>query len=138
MAGKKRDARKGSKAPLEFRNPQLGDALQTQDMAAVAFALRHGPTVVPLMKPGQRDNPLDVGEVWTYRDATTGDVALLLFSDAAHKPESLPPAVALQSPAALRAFLGAHGTAITTVFFDIAGPNPMQATPDDVIAALDA
>ncbi|SIT83733.1 dehydrogenase [Microbacterium sp. RU33B] len=138
MAGKKRDARKGSKAPLEFRNPQLGDALQTQDMAAVAFALRHGPTVVPLMKPGQRDNPLDVGEVWTYRDATTGDVALLLFSDAAHKPESLPSAVALQSPAALRAFLGAHGTAITTVFFDIAGPNPMQATPDDVIAALDA
>ena len=138
MAGKKRDARKGSKAPLEFRNPQLGDALQTQDMAAVAFALRHGPTVVPLMKPGQRDNPLDVGEVWTYRDATTGDVALLLFSDAAHKPESLPPAVALQSSAALRAFLGAHGAAITTVFFDIAGPNPMQATPDDVIAALDA
>ena len=54
MAGKK-----GAK-PLEFRNTQLADALQTQDMAAVAFALRHGPTVVPLMKPGQRDNPLDV------------------------------------------------------------------------------
>lgn len=136
MASGKKRAKK--KEPLEFRNTQLSDALQTQDMAAVAFALRHGPTVVPLLKPGQRDNPLDVGEVWTYRDQNTGQIALLLFSDAAHKPETLPPAVALQSPAALRAFLGAHGEKITTVFFDIAGPHPMQAAPADIIAALDA
>ena len=134
MAGKKR----AKKEPLEFRNTQLSDALQTQDMAAVAFALRHGPTVVPLMKPGHRDNPLDVGEVWTYRDPRTGEIALLLFSDAVHKPETLPPGVALQSPAWLRAFLGAHEHEITTVFLDIAGPNPMQATPTDLIAALDA
>ncbi|MBW9094955.1 dehydrogenase [Microbacterium jejuense] len=136
MAGKKRV--KKSKEPLEFRNTQLSDALQTQDMAAVAFALRHGPTVVPLMKPGQRDNPLDVGEVWTYRDPNTGDLALLLFSDAAHKPAALPPAVALQSPGWLRAFLETHKDSITTVFFDIAGPHPMQAAPVDIIAALDA
>lgn len=136
MAANKRE--KKAKQPLEFRNTQLGDALQTQDMAAVAFALRHGPTVVPLMRPGQRDNPLDAGEVWTYRDANTGDVALLLFSDAAHKPATLPPAVALQSPAWLRAFLGTHESEITTVFFDIAGPHPLQASPADLIAALDA
>jgi hypothetical protein len=136
VAGKKRT--KKAKEPLEFRNTQLSDALQTQDMAAVAFALRHGPTVVPLMRPGQRDNPLDVGEVWTYRDPDTGDVALLLFSDAAHKPASLPPGVAMQSPAWLRAFLGAHEAEITTVFFDIAGPHPLQASPADLIAALDA
>lgn len=134
MAGKKRS----KKEPLEFRNTQLSDALQTQDMAAVAFALRHGPTVVPLMHQGQRDNPLDVGEVWTYRDPRTGDIALLLFSDAAHKPETLPPGVALQSPAWLRAFLGTHQAEITTVFFDIAGPHPLQASPADLIAALDA
>lgn len=133
-SGKKR----GKKAPLEFRNTQLADALQTQDMAAVAFALRHGPTVVPLMKAGTRDNPLDVGEVWTYRDPNTGDIALLLFSDAVNKPETLPPAVALQSPTALRAFLESYGPQITTVFFDIAGPHPMQAAPADIIAALDA
>src|SRR6188472_40266 len=83
MAGKKRAKKK---EPLEFRNTALGDALQTQDMAAVAFALRHGPTVVPLMKAGDRDKPLDVGEVWTYRDPNSGDIALLLFSDAKHKP----------------------------------------------------
>ena len=51
---------------------------------------------------------------------------------------ALPPAVGLQSPAWLRAFLGAHEAEITTVFFDIAGPHPMQATPADLIAALDA
>jgi len=131
MAGKKR-----AKPPLEFRNTQLADALQTQDMAALAFALRHGPTVVPLMRAGQRDDPRDSGEVWTYRDPNTGDVALLLFSDAANKPAALPPAVALQSPAWLQAFLETHRAEITTVFFDIAGPYPMQAAPDDLLAAL--
>lgn len=131
MAGKK-----GAK-PLEFRNTQLADALQTQDMAAVAFALRHGPTVVPLMKPGRRDNPLDVGEVWTFRDPNTGQVALLLFSDAANKPATLPPAVALMPPASLKTFLQAHLDEITTVFFDLAGPHPMQASPADVLAALE-
>jgi hypothetical protein len=136
MAGKKRGGKKTP--PVEFRNPQLADALQTQDMAALAFALRHGPTVVPLMRPAQRDNPLDTGEVWTYRDAQTGQVALLLFSDAAHKPAALPPAVGLHSPGWLRAFLGVHGDEITTVMFDLAGPHPMQAAPADIIAALDA
>ncbi|HAM12098.1 dehydrogenase [Microbacterium schleiferi] len=131
MAGKK-----GAK-PLEFRNTQLADALQTQDMAAVAFALRHGPTVVPLMKPGQRDNPLDVGEVWTFRDPNTGQVALLLFSDAVNKPATLPPAVALMPPASLKTFLEVHRDEITTVFFDLAGPHPMQASPADVLVALE-
>lgn len=134
MAAKK----KGAQPPLEFRNVQLADALQTQDMAAVAFALRHGPTVVPLMREGQRDDPRDSGEVWTFRSPQTGEVALLLFSDAANKPETLPPAVALHSPAWLRTFLGTHGDEITTVFFDIAGPHPLQASPADLLAALDA
>jgi len=133
MAGKKR---KKAKPQPEFRNTALGDALQTQDMAAVAFALRHGPTVVPLMRPGAKDNPLDQGEVWTYRDPKTGQVALLLFSDALHKPETLPPAVALMDPTALLKLLQAYREEITTVFFDIAGPHPMQSTPDDLIAAL--
>jgi hypothetical protein len=135
MAGKKRGRKP---ADLDFRNTALSDALQTQDMAAVAFALRHGPTVAPLLRVGDLDNPLDAGDVWTYRAPDTGDVALLLFSDAAHKPESLPPDVALQSPAWLRTFLVAHEDEITTVFFDIAGPHPLQASPSDLLAALDA
>ena len=71
---------------MEFRSQALAEALERQDMAAVALALRNGNTVVPLLKPGPRDRPLDGGEVWTYRDPGTGDVALLLFSDAANKP----------------------------------------------------
>ena len=122
----------------EFRNTQLTDALQTQDMAAVAFALRHGPTVVPLLRPGSRDDPRDSGEVWTYRDPATGEVALLLFSDATHKPATLPPHVGLHSPLWLRDFLATHGEVITTVFFDIAGPHPLQAAPADLLAALEA
>jgi len=139
-SGKKASGRKGKgpKEPLAFRNTALTDALQTQDMAAVAFALRHGPTVVPLMRPGKRDDPRDAGEVWMYRDPDTHELALLLFSDAVHKPTALPPHVGLQSPGWLRAFLSTHGDEITTVFFDIAGPHPMQAAPADVIAALDA
>ncbi|MBB2976905.1 hypothetical protein FHX49_002493 [Microbacterium endophyticum] len=134
-SGKKR---KNKAASQEFRNTALSDALQTQDMAAVAFALRHGPTVVPLLRQGSRDDPRDAGEVWTYRDPNSGDIALLLFSDATHKPETLPPAVALQSPEWLLAFLATHGEQITTVFFDIAGPHAMQATPADLIEALGA
>ncbi|MEV7693820.1 dehydrogenase [Microbacterium sp. NPDC089189] len=136
MAGKQKRGKKGDGPELEFRNTALSDALQTQDMAAVAFALRHGPTVVPLMRTGARDNPLDQGEIWTYRDPSNGQVALLLFSDAANKPETLPPHVGLQGPDWLRVFLDAHRDEITTVFLDIAGPHPMQATPTDLLAAL--
>ncbi|WP_159502116.1 dehydrogenase [Microbacterium sp. 18062] len=135
MAGKK--SRKRDEPDIDFRNTALADALQTQDMAAIAFALRHGPTVVPMMRAGARDNPLDQGEVWTYRDPENGQVALLLFSDAAHKPETLPPAVGLQSPEWLRTFLTAYRDEITTVFLDIAGPHPVQATPADLLAALE-
>jgi len=124
--------------PARFRSEALAQALERQDMAAVALALRNGTTIVPLLKPGARDNPLDGGEVWTYRDPNTGEIALLLFSDAKHKPAALPPTVALQSPSWLRTFLGTHQEAITTVFLDIAGPHPMQASPTDLIAALDA
>ena len=120
----------------EFRNVALTDALQTQDLATVAFALRHGPTVVPLI-PAGGDDPLDAG-VWTYRDPSSGEIALLLFSDAVHKPATLPPGVALNTPGWLRAFLGLHEDDIATVFIDIAGPHPMKATPTDLIAALDA
>jgi hypothetical protein len=133
--------RKGSGKPgeqVEFRSEALAVALEKQDIAAVALALRYGNTVVPLVKPGPRDNPLDSGEVWTYRDPKTGEVALLLFSDAANKPANLPPAVGLQSPEWLRSFLRRYESTITTVFLDIAGPHPMQAPPSELLKALEA
>ncbi|WP_400996309.1 dehydrogenase [Agromyces sp. GXQ0307] len=134
MAGPKRSK---PTQPVEFRSQALAEALERQDMAAVALALRNGNTVVPLIKPGPRDKPLDGGEVWTYRDPKTGEVALLLFSDAKHKPANLPPAVGLQSPAWLKTFLTRYETTITTVFLDIAGPHPMQASPTELLRALE-
>ncbi|GAA1062008.1 hypothetical protein GCM10009573_34360 [Agromyces bracchium] len=92
---------------------------------------------MPLIKPGPRDKPLDGGEVWTYRDPKTGEVALLLFSDAKHKPANLPPAVGLQSAGWLKTFLTRYETTITTVFLDIAGPHPMQASPTELLKALE-
>lgn len=131
-------ASRNKRAKLDFRNTALGDALQTQDMAAIAFALRHGPTVVPLMRPASPKDPDDTGEVWTFRDPETGNIALLLFSDARHKPSTLPPAVGLHSPEWLHQFLTVYRDTITTVFFDIAGPHPLQATPEELLRALDA
>ena len=137
-AATKKSGKRNRPTPKEFRSEALAQALENQDIAAVALALRHGNTVVPLIKPGPRDNPLDGGEVWTYRDANTGEVALLLFSDARHKPANLPPGVGVYSPAWLRAFLTQYRDTITTVFFDIAGPHTMQAAPDELLKALDA
>lgn len=136
MAKKRAGAKRP--APEDFRSEALAQALEKQDMAAVALALRNGNTVVPLIKPGARDNPLDGGEVWTYRDSSTGDVALLLFSDAKNKPANLPPGVGIYSPAWLRSFLTTHRDTITTVFLDIAGPHPMQAPPGELLKALEA
>lgn len=133
MAAKKA---KKKPAPEDFRSDALAQALERQDIAAVALALRHGITVVPLITPGARDNPLDTGEVWTYRDPQSGELALLLFSDARNKPENLPPDVGIYTADWLRSFLNAHP--ITTVFLDIAGPHPMQASPQELLRALEA
>ncbi|MFF7294252.1 dehydrogenase [Microbacterium sp. NPDC008134] len=136
MAAKKAKNAKQKPAPEDFRSDALALALEKQDVAAVALALRNGTTVVPLVKPGARDNPLDTGEVWTYRDPSTGDLALLLFSDAKNKPDNLPPGVGIYTAEWLRKFLGSHP--ITTVFLDIAGPHPMQASPQELLKALEA
>jgi len=121
----------------EFRSAALAEALERQDMAAVAFALRNDRMVVPLLKPGQRDKPTDTGEVWMYRQPETGRLALLLFSDAAHKPAALPPFIGLHDGLWLHTFLRTHGDDIEAVFFDIAGPHPMQASPAEILRVLD-
>ena len=128
--------RMSRKKQPSFRSQALADALESQDMAAVAFALRNDRVLVPLLTAGARDKPTDAGEVWTYRQPETGRLALLLFSDAAHKPAALPPVVGLQDGVWLHTFLRTHGSEIETVFFDIAGPHPMQSTPDELLRVL--
>lgn len=135
MAKKRSGAKRP--APQDFRSEVLAQALEKQDVAAVALALRNGNTIVPLIKTGARDDPLDSGEVWTFRDPNTGEVALLLFSDAKNKPDNLPPGIGIYSPIWLKSFLTTHRDTITTVFLDIAGPHPMQAAPDELLKALE-
>ncbi|GHD45561.1 dehydrogenase [Mycetocola manganoxydans] len=124
------------KKQLTFRSDTLAEALAQQDMAAVAFALRNDCVVVPLISAGQPDKPTDAGEVWTYREPDTGRIALLLFSDAEHKPAALPPLVGLYDGVWLHTFLRTHREQIHTVFFDLAGPHPMQASPDELLRVL--
>ncbi|MBN9192500.1 dehydrogenase [Microbacterium sp.] len=126
--------------PTLLRNPPLTDALQTQDMAAIAFALRHGPTVVPLATgaPDADRSEEDRSEPWVYRASPTDEPVLLLFSDARFRPPAVPAAAGAGSPAWLRAYLDAHASEIGAVFLDFAGPHPLRATPADLIAALDA
>jgi hypothetical protein len=126
----------GPREPAELRNPQLTDALQTADIAAIAFALRHGPTVVPLA-PAEPD--VETAErVWMHRDDDAGPATLLLFSDAAFRPSTVPADAIAASPVWLRDYLVTHRSEIGSVFIDFAGPHPMRAAPEDIIAALDA
>lgn len=111
---------------MDSANTGLADALQTKDMAAVAFALRHGATFAPR---GDDDS------LWLYDEPASGRSALLLFSDPRRVPSGVPAARAL-SPAELRA--GLEQGDIAAVLFDIAGPHPMQASPDELIRVLDA
>ncbi|RWZ50835.1 dehydrogenase [Labedella phragmitis] len=120
----------------DFSSPVLADALEKQDMAAVAFALRNHPVVVPLATAIDRDKPTATPDVWMYRQPETARLALLLFSDAKNKPEALPPFVGLYDGEWLSAFLRTYGDDIETVFFDIAGPHAMQATPAEVQRVL--
>jgi hypothetical protein len=110
---------------MDTGNTALADALQTQDIAAVAFALRHGPTFAPH----------EDGVPWLHQDAASGQRVLLLFSEPRRAPASLPPATPL-TPAELQAALS--DAEIAVVIFDVAGPYPMQAAPGDVVAALQA
>ncbi|SKC66781.1 SseB protein N-terminal domain-containing protein [Okibacterium fritillariae] len=125
------------KPSVSFRSDLLAEALEKQDMAQVALALRNDRLVVPLAKPAPRDKPTAPGEVWMYRRPEDGRLALLVFSDAKNKPEALPPFVAAQDGAWLHEFLRVHGDEIETVFFDIAGPHPMQADPAELLRVLD-
>ncbi len=124
-----------SDAP-EFRSPQLEDALAAQDVAAVAFALRHDVVVVPRLVSGRKDDE----QVRVFGRENTDKRILLLFSSAdayaAMVPNEKTRLVMLYDAAKLREFIEAHLDVIEQVFFDIAGPHTMAANPEDLLKAL--
>ena len=114
---------------------QLAAALEAQDVAAVAFALRNDHVVVPMLPV---DGP---PQVRVFRRGDADRYMLLLFSSPdAYKqmvPEEDEHRMLGYDAAALREFLTENIGVLESVWFDVAGPHAMQAAPQDVLDALE-
>jgi hypothetical protein len=113
---------------------RLGAALERQDAMAVAFALRNDRVIVPLLIVDGPD------QVRLFRRGDVDKYMLLLFSSpqtyAAMVPEEPEHRVVPYDRATLVEFLEQNVGVLEAVWFDVAGPHPMQAVPQDVLDAL--
>jgi len=120
--------------PSDISSDLLAKALEAQDAAAVAFALRNDHVVVPLLAV---DGP---PAVRVFSREGSNKYMLLLFSSTANYVAMLPSEddqrVVAFDAAALRAYLAESVGVLESVWFDVAGPHPMQADPVDILAAL--
>lgn len=121
--------------PVSTRSEALASALASQDVVAVAYALRNDVMIVPqLVVNGQGE------QVRVFGREGTEKRMLLLFSSAenyaAMVPDDTNPQVMVADGQWLREFLTVHERTLEMVFFDIAGPNVMQAAPADLMRAL--
>ena len=118
----------------QLGSEQLAAALEAQDVAAVAFALRNDHVVVPMLPV---DGP---PQVRVFRRGDADRYMLLLFSSPdAYKqmvPEEDEHRMLGYDAAALREFLTENIGVLEAVWFDVAGPHAMQAAPQDVLDAL--
>lgn len=113
----------------------LAKALEAQDAVAVALALRNGTVSVPLL-------PVDGDpQVRVFRRGDADKYMLLLFSSpetyATMVPDEDDLRLADYDAATLRDFLAQNSGVLEAVWFDVAGPHAMQATPQDVLDALE-
>lgn len=132
MPKKKRPA-KGRPQPT-FESKLLADALEAQDAAAVAFALRNDHVVMPLLPVAGPP------QIRVFRRDDADKYMLLLFSSAANYVRMLPNEtghrVLAYEADTLREFIETNIGVLEAVWFDVAGPHPMQADPSDILAAL--
>lgn len=113
---------------------RLAAALAAQDTAAVAFALRNDSVIVPLL-------PIDgPAQVRVFRASAEDPHTLLLFSSAENYVRMLPEDTDLRVLTYRRdqlvEFMEKHLDTLGTVWFDVAGPHPMQADPVELLTAL--
>ena len=122
-----------------FRSEPLASALEAQDVAAVAFALRNDGVAVPLIS-SEGDGDAEA-QVRVFRRGDSDSYMLLLFSSldayAVMLPEESDLEVAAYDRELLRDFLEKNIGVLEAVWFDVAGPNAMQANPQDVLDALE-
>jgi hypothetical protein len=113
----------------------LAEALEAQDAVRVALALRNGTVTVPLLPV---EGP---PQVRVFRRGDADRYMLLLFSSpetyVAMVPEEPEHPAASYDAAALKDFLATNLGVLEAVWFDVAGPHAMQATPQDVLDALE-
>ena len=116
------------------QDQRLGAALERQDAAAVAFALRNDHVIVPLLPV---EGP---PQVRVFRRGEADKYMLLLFSAPEHyaamTPQEPEHRVLAYDGATLRDFLEQNIGVLEAVWFDVAGPHAMQAEPQDVLDAL--
>lgn len=113
---------------------RLAAALEKQDAAAVAFALRNDHVIVPLLPV---DGP---PQVRVFRQGEAEKYMLLLFSSpetyVAMLPQETDHRVLAYDRATLTDFIRQNIGVLEAIWFDLAGPHSMQAEPQDVLDAL--
>ena len=114
--------------------PTLAAALETQDAVAVALALRNHTVTVPALLV---DGP---PQVRVFRRGDADQYMLLLFSSPETYALMVPDESDLRTldydASTLTDFLAQNIGVLEAVWFDVAGPHAMQATPQDVLDAL--
>lgn len=135
MAAKKIRGRLIGADDPQYRSEALANALEAQDAVAVALALRNDRVIVPLLAgkgPAQ---------VRVFRRGEADKYMLLLFSSAENYVAMLPKETGHQVIAytadELRKFLAENIGVLEAVWFDVAGPHPMQSAPQDLLDALE-
>ncbi len=113
---------------------RLDAALEKQDAAAVAFALRNDRVIVPLLPV---EGPV---QVRVFRRGEADKYMLLLFSSPqtyiAMVPDEPEHRVLPYDGETLADFIEQNIGVLEAVWFDVAGPHAMQAEPQDVLDAL--
>jgi hypothetical protein len=116
----------------------LALALEVQDSVAVALALRNDGVVVPML-------PSEGGaQVRVFRRGDADKYMLLLFTSdetyaamMAEQEDAEERLSQVYQAAELLDFLKQNEGVLEVVWFDVAGPAAMQASPADIIAALE-
>ncbi|MBH0098133.1 SseB family protein [Salinibacterium sp. NSLL150] len=130
----------------EFSSPLLAQALEAGDPVAVALALRNDRVMVPLLTDATdatddaAASSENEAQVRVFRRGEADKYMLLLFSSVeayvAMLPEETDHQVVAYRADDLRAFLETNRGVLESVWFDVAGPHTMQASPDDILDAL--
>jgi len=122
----------------EVGSAALAAALKATDVAAIGQALRHDYVVVPQLRTETGELQVRVFESEHPEGATPYELCLFSSTEtlAAYLADNEDREFALQRGSSLIPFLENYRAVIERVVFDPAGPHPMMAIADDVLASL--